>query len=146
MRECVTFWRSLQHWQKNYSSASSTVNDKYHHNHYQHVFHHHQQYHYHCHHHQHDLHQQPRCDKKTIATMASDLMFGGGNRADLELIFAIKIYSNPQALSHHGLRPHVWRWEWGRALGLIFAKEINSNPISSLAVRNRADPLNLYLL
>ena len=27
---------------------------------------------------QHDLHQQPRCDKKTIATMASDLMFGGG--------------------------------------------------------------------
>ena len=67
---------------------------------------------------QHDLHQQPRCDKKTIATMASDLMFGGGNRADLELIFAIKIYSNPQALSHHGLRPHVWRWEIGQILNL----------------------------
>ena len=50
---------------------------------YQDVFHHHEQYHYHCHHPQHDLHQQPRCDKKTIATMASDLMFGGGNRGQI---------------------------------------------------------------
>ena len=32
------------------------------------------------------------------------------------------------------------------ALGLIFAKEIISNPISSLAVRNRSDPLNRHLL
>ena len=54
--------------------------------------HYHQQYHYHCHHHQHDLHQQPRCDKKTIATMASDLMFGGGDRA--EFFTPAKIGSN----------------------------------------------------